>query len=303
MADQSADAKATINQDGLGASSASDGPLHSRDSENFIQTVDLDEVAGGKGPDKGKDEGTDKGADGDDDRFDKHPRFQELNQRMKDAEERAEALQAEIEGLKGKGEGKAEGDAADWKPLFTYEDITKMGDEVIRERMEDKPTEFLTNFFCQAVDETAKVIMSMLDQRTKQSTAKSDFETFAGKHPGDPESGVKGFNELYKSGAITKYMKENPGHNFKSAYLEMTQEAREKAVMSKAGKAAEADAAKKAEEARRNKEAKAGAKVLGAGPGGAPAGDRNADLKDTKARGGLANVLAQRLAERRRAQS
>lgn len=302
MADQTADAKGAINQDGLGASSASDGPLHSRDSENIIPTVEFDDAkAGGKGaegadkgPDKGK-EGTDKGAEGEDDRFDKHPRFQELNQRMKDAEERAASLEAKIEELTGKGTEKG-GEDKGREPLFNYEDITKWSDEEIREKMEDNPKGFMVNLFSQIVDETVKILDSRQAQQTRESTVKGTFDSFASKHPGDPDAGIKGFNDLWKAGAITKFMNANPGHNAMSAYLEMTAEAREKAVATKAAKAAE-------EEARKNKEAKAGAKVLGAGPGGAPAGDRNADLKDTKVRGGLANVIAQRLAERRRAQS
>lgn len=301
MSGQNADDKAGapgINQDGLGASSSTDSPHFSRDDQNIIDTVDVRD--GGKGAEGADTDPDKKGKDGDskdgDDRFDQHPRFKELNERMKAAEERAIRAEAKLEVL-DKGDGKGEQDAGEqgWKPIFTYEDITKFSDDQIREQMEDKPKEFLTNFFAQAVDETAKVIVSMLNQRDQAQAKEATLSDFAKSHPGDPEHGIKGFEDMKKSGEIKDYMKANPGHTVKSAYLEMTLPAREKAIAARTEAKIKADQEKAAEEARKNKEAKAGARVLGQGPAGAPKGDTGVELKDTKARGGLVNVLAQKI--------
>ena len=304
MADQNADAKAdsqVINQGGLGASSASDGPQHSRDSENIIQTVDVTDDGGKKGAegaDKGSDKGKEEGSDkqkGDEARYDKDPAWQRIMKERDDAREAQIRAEAKLEVLeKGKGEkdaGKDEGHT----PIFTYDDITKMDDETIREKMEDNPKGFMVNLFSQIVDETVKVMESRAAQQTQKSTIDNTFKSFAEKHPGDADNGIKGFNDLWKSGSITKFMQTNPGHNAMSAYLEMTEEAR---INAATGKAAKEAAAKAADEARKGKAAKEHARVLGTGPSGAPA-DKGETLKDTKSQGGLINAITRNLVARR----
>lgn len=296
MTDQYADAKAgTLNQGGLGASSATDGPMYDAKSQNIIPTVD-DAGEAGKGA-EGADKSPDQGKESSDaDRFDKHPRFQELNDRMKAAEEkaaRAEAIVAELQaraGGKG-GEGAAEaGD--DHKPIFTYEDITQFDDDQLREKMEDKPKDFFVNLFSQMVDETVKVVEARNAQRTQQRTVKSTIDKFADAYKGDQAAGIPGYEDLLNNGEIKKFMGANPGHNTMSAYMMMTADAREKAAAGRAAREA-------AEATAKNKQAKDGARVLGAGPAGATTTDRNAELKDTKSRGGTIATIAQRLAAQR----
>lgn len=313
MADQNADAKAdspVINQGGLGASSASDGPQYSRDSHNIIDTVDVkDDEAGGKGaedadkgPDKGKEgDGSDK-AKGEEARYDKDPAWQRIMKERDEAREAQIRAEAKLEALSekgGKGEGEEGGDGH--KPIFTYEDVTKWDDDTIREKLEDNPKGFIVNLFSQIVDETVKVMESRSAQNAQKSTIQGTFEKFAKDNPGDEEAGLKGFDALWKSGEVQQFMKANPGHNAMSAYLVMTAEARAKSVETRAEKTAREKAEKAAEEARRNKQAKDGARSLGAGPGGAPSRDANAELKNTKERGGLVSTLAQRLSSRRSA--
>lgn len=295
MSEQNADAKAgspVINQDGLGASSASDSPQFSRDDLNIIDTVDV--IDGGKGaesaeksPEKGKEKG-------DDARYDKDPAWQRIIQERNEEREARIRAEAKLEVL-SKGEKKAEGEEVDtdeYKPIYTYEDVTKWDDDVIREKLEDNPKGFITNLFAQIVDETRKVLLAEQAQSKQQKTIQSTFDKFADTHKGDPEAGIKGFREMWDSKEIQQYMKANPGHNAMSAYLEMTLPAREKAIAEKAARTA-------ADMARKNKEVKDGARSLGAGPGGAPSHDKNAELKNTKERGGIVQTLAQRLIERR----
>ena len=312
MSGQNADANAGIHPhgaDGLGASSASDSPLYGRDTDNIIDTVDQSSQADAKGHD-GDDGKGGKGADGagkegkDGDRFDQHPRFQELNDRMKAAEERAIRAEAKLEVLdKGKG-GDDKGTGADddgYKPMFTYDDVSKMDADQIREKLEDDPKGFITNLFAQMVDETRKVIHQEQAQNAQKSTIKTTFDKFAEENPGDPSVGLKSFDEMWKSGELKSFMGKHPGHNAISAYMMMTTEAREKSVAARSEAKIKADAEKKAEEARRNKQAKDGARSLGAGPGGAPKDAGAETIKNTKAQGGLISALTQRLVSRRSA--
>ena len=300
MAEQNADAKAdqpVINQDGLGASSATDKPQYSRDAENIIDTVDVkDGGKGAEGADKDAGKDGEKGK-GDEARFDKDPAWQRIIQERNEEREARIRAEAKLEVL-GKGDDKGAekegGEGDDYKPLFTYEDVTKFTDDEIREKLEDNPKGFITNLFAQMVDETRKVLLNDQAQSAQKSTVKGTFDKFADTHKGDKEAGIKGFREMWDSKEISAYMKANPGHNAMSAYLEMTMSTREKAIAEKAARTA-------AETARKNKEAKDGARSLGAGPGGAPTHDANADLKNTKERGGITQTLAQRLISRRSA--
>lgn len=297
MADQYADAKAgTLNQGGLGASSATDESMYRADSQNIIPTVDVEGVAakGAEGADKSPEKG-EKGSE--EDRFDKHPRFQELNERMKAAEDKAAKAQELVEELLAKsgakgGDAQAEGEDGGHKPIFTYEDITQFDDDQLREKMEDKPKEFFVNLFSQIVDETVKVVEARGAQKVQQTTVKSTIDKFADSFKGEPDLGVKGFKELLASGEINKFMKANPGHNAMSAYMVMTADAREKAIAEKAAREA-------ADKVQKNKQAKEGARVLGSGPAGATTTDKHAELKDTKSRGGTIATIAQRLAAQR----
>lgn len=296
MSEQNADAKAgspVINQDGLGASSASDKPQYSRDDLNIIDTVEVKD--GGKGA-EGADKGPEKGKDakGEEARYDKDPAWQRIIQERNEERDARIRAEAKLEVL-GKGDAKPEGEAGDteeYKPIYTYEDVTKWDDDQIREKLEDNPKGFITNLFAQMVDETRKVLLADQAQTKQQSTIQGTFDKFADSHKSDPEAGIKGFREMWDAKEVQQYMKANPGHNAMSAYLEMTLPAREKAIAEKASRTA-------AETARKNREAKDGARSLGAGPGGAPSHDKNVELQNTKERGGIVQTLAQRLIARR----
>ena len=232
---------------------------------------------------------------GDDTRFDKHPRFQELNERVRAAEERAIRAEATAQAL-GK---KEEGDGKPAVPL-DFDNVAEMDDDKIREMMEEDPKGFAANLLRQAKHEVKEELGTSLREERQvdeeQSAIAKTYENYAKKNPD--------FEEMWGRGEIQDFMRDNPGYTSIHAHQILTQETRMQDSIDKAVKEA---VTKAREEERRNLSAKASAgSAMGAGPSGGGAGPPAGsapELKDTKKFGGRTTALLARLNARRREQA
>jgi hypothetical protein len=289
-----------VNQIASGDSSATDHPKISRDSDNLFSTVEGDTPGPSpsgddKGTDEQKAEAEKKAADEkaaasaastDEDRFDKHPRFQELikgtaelRERLAKAEGMLEATRSPIEAPK--------------PPPAPYKDITQMSDDELREWQVDDPKGYAANLYAQARHELMSEIKGETQKDFQQQGIKKTFDDYAAKHTD--------FMTMWNSGQIPKFMQDNPGHNAISAHMFIKQtgslselEKWHKAEVSKAVKEAEEKVAKNFQ-AKRSASVLSGATTLPAQSG------EDAELKDTQSRGGLINAIAERIQRNRQA--
>lgn len=213
-------------------------------------------------------------------RFDKHPRFQEL---MKDRD----ALKLEIAELKGKV---SVAPKAEVKEVIPYKDIAALTAEQIAEWQSDDPKGFAENLKAQAKYEAEKSIRNEIESRTRreseQNAIKKTYEKFEKDNPD--------FRKMWDAGEIMAYMEQNPGHNPISAYREMTLEAKIAEATAKAKKEAEDEVTKRFQ-------AKKKATVLTGGPGSVHVPvEEDHRFKDSKTHGGRTVVLAEKLAAMRR---
>jgi len=259
--------------------------------EGAKNTKGTDKQPAGKEAEGGKTDPKEAAAkpSGDDDRFDKHPRFQELNRRVKESVDRISRLEAENaqlksskaapEGDKGKGDGST----------APYKDVSKMKPEELLDWQSEDPQGYYANLLAQAKHEISGDLNRGFEQRQKEDAVVSTYENFAKANPD--------FDEMWDSGTLQEFMRGNPGHNAISAYHSLTADSKLKAATEKAAKDAEAAFT-------RNQRAKRVSDVLPQGPS-APGVFTNGDdaLKDSKKFGGTTAVLAQRLADRRRNQA
>ena len=304
-----ADPVGTINDAG-----ESSNPAPQTHSDELISTVDIRPTMDADTPPEGGDkseagtegetaEGTGKegkeGADGDDSRFDKHPRFIELNTRMKSAEETsAKLLQSNQEMVKQiaaltakpKTEGKDDTE-------LPYKDVTKMTEDELLDWQSEDPKGYFENQAKMVQYQIEKGISSALEKSSEQSKQKdlesqveATYQSYAKENPD--------FDQMWDKGEIQAYMEAHPGHNAISAHMHLTREASTQKMIDDAVAKALADADK----ARRSTR-KAGA-ILPSGPTTTPTSAANSDamLKNPKQFGGDTSVLAERL-ERRRAQA
>ena len=221
---------------------------------------------------KGKEEV--KPVESDLDRFDKHPRFQELIQSQKMNKQEIADLKAQLSEQ-----------AAPEDPK--YKDIAGMEDDELQDWMVENPKEYQSNLAAQIREQVAQGIKEELTRDTEQERVYKTFDTYAADH--------KTFDSMWDSGELQDFISKNPGHNAISAHMAMTQENRINEAVEAARKETEATVIK-------NFQAKQGAKVLGSGPAstGTTQGQIAPELKDPKKYGGVNTVLAARLAERRR---
>jgi len=227
------------------------------------------------------------------DRFDKHPRFQELIQGRKEDSETIKNLSQQLETVMkiigGKTPDAKATDAAatDDKPTIPYKDITQMSKEQLLEWQEDDPHGYAANLYAQMLHEARgqlkreqKETSTRTEQETRTESIKKTYLKYAEKNPD--------FNPMWKSGEIQKFMGENPGHNAISAHRELTLEKVLTAEREKVAKETEARVIK-------NFQAKKNAQVLDGGGGRTPSPNENPELVDTKQHGGLITALANRL--------
>lgn len=223
-------------------------------------------------------------------RFDKHPRFVELNTRVKTAEAQNQQLLESIAELKASiKESKTQGNAPSEE--LPYKDTSKMTSEELLDWQAEDPQGYADNLrqemnyrIQQGIDKFKSDFESLTEEQTEKQRIMKTFESYTEKNPD--------FQELWDSGAIEAYTDANPGHNAISAHLMLTAEARQAEAVEKAVK----EALEK-----RDAEAKAKRKatVLGSGPTSVPATGSDAELKEPQKHGGATSVLASRLAARR----
>ncbi len=292
--------KQTLNADTLEVSSGSpsltDRPQFSPDSENLHETVEgaipdssspdaktgADAVKTETEKETGKEVPATETEAVEGDRFDKHPRFQELIQSNREYRERIAKLEGTLETMKEfapKAEKKNEAP--------TFVDITTKTDDELREWMQEDPKGYNANLYAQIRHELMQEYQQARTQESARTSVQKTFDGYAEKNPD--------FLPMWKSGEIKRFMDENPGHNAISAHILLTAEKR-KGESEKQMQERIAKAVKEAEEkVTKNFQAKKSATVLSGAPSAAPASGEDAELKDTKSRGGLVTTLTERL--------
>lgn len=295
------------------SSVAADKPVFDPDSIGLVNTVDDGSTAAPApaGTQDGTsdptikpdgDAATAKEADSDGDRFDKHPRWQQIMQERDEArrvadEARQEAQRVREERIRLEAERDfLRQQATPAKPeTLPYKDTTAMSAEEIADWMANDPKGYHDNLMIQARELARREAQSLLDQsRTatqrelEQAEIKRRYEAYEKDNPE--------FKKMWDSGEIVKFMESNPGmYTPISAHKEMTREAREKAIAEAAAKEAE-------ERTNKNWQAKRQATVMGTGPAGVgTTSEADAELNNTKERGGAVSVLVNRLQKMRQA--
>ena len=271
------------------------GIIHDRDGEfteldASKETIKQDAEDAGKGEEKDTPEPKkDATSEGDETRFDKHPRWQQMIQEREQAKQTADQeriarakLEGELEALKRQPPAE--------KPIVKtdYKDITALTAEEIAEWQATDPKGFAANMYAQVKAEAMTQMQESLraerEQEKNRISIEKTYKEFEDKH--------KDFKPMWDSGEIVKFIEANPGHNPISAYQAMTYENR----LEKAIEEARAKAIKETEEkVNKNWQAKRTARVLGAGPSGTGTETEDKELKDVKTQGGIYNVLAKRL--------
>jgi replication fork clamp-binding protein CrfC len=217
------------------------------------------------------------------DRFDKHPRFQELRAKAEAAEKRAKNLEAQFAELTKSTPAKKDPGSSGELP---FKDTAKMSQEELLDWQAENPHEYYQNVLAQAKHEMNQDVENRLSEKAIEDAIVTEYQAFAEKHPD--------FDPMWDSGKIEAFVKEHPGHNAISAYMLMTEESRLQAVVDKAV----AEAEKKFTS---NQRAKRENKSLGAGPQTTGTHDApvDAELQDTKKFGGPTTVMANRLKQMR----
>ena len=301
MSDQATDAKTTGGESSTPATSADGDLVHTVDMG--IPTIpeggaDADpEGANKTGGDKADtdpkakegdvktgDQAGDKG-DTDGDRFDKHPRFQQLNERVLKAEADNAALRQRLETIEARPSG-AEPTGAD----LPFKDLSGMEDSEILEWQQTDPKGFAANQRAQLRHEMSQEVGGQLDRQNFESSVERTFQSFAEANPD--------FDEMWDRGELKAFMDRNPGHNAISAYYLLTAEKKTADAVDAAKLEATEAAEKKLQE---DLKARRESQVLSSGP--SPASGTvdtiPPELQDTKKHGGRTTVLAKRSEARR----
>jgi hypothetical protein len=296
--DSQEDHSADWNQGGLGKSSIPDRPqIDPNDSNTFNTAEDasestaVEEPAKKEGEPEGDEKGKEKdgGLDGQDDRFDKHPRWQEMSAKAKKADEleaKNAELMSELETLRTPTPAKEEEQP-------DYEDVTQLDDDEIIEKFNDDPKSFMANFAKQVRSEVVKSVFGKLETSSKEAKVRQRVDQFAKDN--------EDFLPKLKDGTIAKYMQANPGHTPISAYLEMTNADRQGSVQKQIDEAVK-KAVKETEEKVR-KDLLAKRRVVPIDSSAAPKDSANHDkeLQDTKKLGGTVAAITQRILRQRQA--
>ena len=231
------------------------------------------------------------GEDGDKDhtldRFDRHPRFIQLNKQnaemkamLADMKQRLDSQEPrDDKGTKGKADKPASFDDLDDTSIF--------------EKLNNDPKKFLGDFAAKIKSDAIAEFTEATRAEASRNQAVSDFANYAKDNP-DTNDG-KGFDQMWDSGEIKSFIADHPGHNAISAHMAMTADRKIQEATSKA-------VAEATEKLQKQFQAKRNAAVIGGGPASTVVmgGKGNADLANTKTQGGLTSTLAARL-ERMRA--
>ncbi len=257
------------------------------------QSAEPGEKAPEKGAQPAKDAGKEGGDDpakaGDDklDRFDRHPRFQELLGKVRDLTRQLAETRGEIQGRPGQGPQ----NRPQAPEKLPYVDITTKTDDELREWQEDDPKGYAANLYRQMEHELERAFVSKAqaartraEAAARQEAVRGAFQKYEKENPD--------FRPMWDSGQIMEFMSKNPGHNAISAHMALTRQA----AVDAAVKAAAEKAAKETEErVRKDFLAKKNAAVIQ--DGGAPraTGELPDELKDPGKYGGRVAAGAERL--------
>ena len=284
---ESIDSIATSAEDEIPTDPTALAALQRANSPEEAQKTDGDDTKEGKGKEKAA---STEGEDDLDTRFDKHPRFQQLNQKAKDAEATANRALQEAETLRQQL-------AAQPQPL-DFTDISQMSEDQIEEAWDTNRQQFLGNLarqvrheVLQEVNHNAQVAAQTQAEQSSRDNIIKAFTDYAEANPD--------FDTMWDKGDIQKFMDKNPGHNAIAAHQALTMEAKITAASTKAAKEAREAAEKDFAVGRRP------SSLLGAGPvngGNQHLVEGDTVLKDTKQHGGLTSALVTRLRARRAAQ-
>lgn len=287
-----------------------DRPSFDPDGQNLFGTVEDDDTGSpsdaddkGAGADEGKakegqaaEGGADKGGAGEDGkktRYDQDPAWQRIMQERDEARRAKERLEAQMEILTKVVDAPPDVQGKSGSADLPYKDTSAMSEEDLAEWQASDPKGYADNLRAQVKYELLRDLEKQKSVETQRSATERTYAEFAQKHPD--------LQKKWEAGEVQKLMKEHPGHNPMSAYLVSAWDEREatfKTQIEEAVAKAKADTEK---EVLAKIKAKQSASVLGGGPAIAPRGDVDPALADTKRHGGMTAVLANKLAQMRRA--
>lgn len=214
--------------------------------------------------------------------FHEHPRWKEVMTENTSLKEQVLTLTGKVDGITAMASTPGEEPGED----LPFTDITLLSEEERNEWFNEDRLGYEANLARQIRHETVQDLMGVLGDRELGTSIEQTFTKY--------ESENETFRPMWDSGELGKYMDANPGHNAISAHMALTTQERVETAAAKAEKKGAADA-------RKGIEAKKSAATMGAGPS-MTGKETKADprMKDPKKFGGTTNVLAQRLAERRK---
>jgi GrpB-like predicted nucleotidyltransferase (UPF0157 family) len=167
--------------------------------------ADYSEASSGADTDTGDEGDTSQKTDSDSDRFDKHPRFQQLiADKNQMAQELAE-LRGQLAGIT-QMQGKQGGDEKKDKP---YIDITTLEPEKVREWQDEDPIGFHRNVAMQQYHE----IMERVEKKQDEYARKVEAQTTQAKKEAALKDWVNKnpeFTKKYNSGELQKFISANP---------------------------------------------------------------------------------------------
>jgi hypothetical protein len=250
--------------------------------------------------DASKTRGQDEKKAGEDDRFDQHPRFQELIKDRNELRETVAELRGMVQTLQGQVTGQVGGSQGGEKEEdLSFQDLSQLDDDGLVTLISEKPREFLGNLTRQLLaelgDRVEQRVLGAIDSKTtKQTEEQKIAETYREFEEKNPE-----FGKMWDSGDIKKFMDAHPGHNAISAYHALKSTSQESDIQKRIDEAVEKALKGQKSAASSDLKARHGAQVLGAGPAVASTTSTiPPELKDPKKFGGSIRVLAQRSAAR-----
>lgn len=246
-------------------------PAVETSSDGLVSTIDLPDQTEPQQP-NGEPEG------GEQERYDKIPRFQELKTGRDEARTENTTLKERLSNLEGQISGmKTAAPAAQQQPeKLPFKNIAEMDEDDLREWQADDPKGYAANILLQAKHELGQDFDQKLSAQDRETAIDSTFQKYGDKNPD--------FWDKWDSGDIQKFMKDNPGHNAISAHQILTNENRESEIRTE-------------EKEKLLKQLKLKGNINSLGPSGTvvPEMQGGADaLKNPDKHGGVTNVLLQR---------
>ena len=224
-------------------------------------------------------------------RFDKHPRFQQLNNTIKDQADHIARLTEKIERLQPEEQKKPD------KPTPAAMSILSKSADEIRDAMDENPQEFLSDLLKSHTND----VLAQIEQRERvqqqQQRTKSFEESFSKTVDAYAER-HDDFWDMWDSGELKQFMDANPGHSAISAHAILTEDKRQEAFNKKLAEET-AKIRKQAEaEAIKNTQLKRRATTMTAGTSAPPGSGPDEELLNPEKHGGMLAVFARRSKER-----